>query len=219
MPVSGTNAPNTFSTNVPLTLGTTTIDNGALNLTASLTNEASGAEWLVLHYSTVSGSPIASSVNGPWELQAFVPLSNPANGLGFYVDWSSNGTLLTPTESTIGNTTLGTNPITGSGTVFVNNTPCPYASCMYINTSNKTVDYFAATSDFAGGLGSNPASFLTANDFEIGVELQPVSVESIPEPGTIAIFGSALAGLGVVRLRRRAKSWLVPHQPAPSKCQ
>jgi hypothetical protein len=38
MPVSGTNAPNTFSTNVPLTLGTTTIDNGALNLTASLTN-------------------------------------------------------------------------------------------------------------------------------------------------------------------------------------
>lgn len=119
--VDGTNAPNNFSQTTTLTLGTTTIDSGALNLTSSIVDEPGGAEWLVLDYSTVSGAPIVGNVNSSWQLQALEPLSNPANSLGYYFDWSSNGTLLTPTQS-FGGGTPGTNPITGSGTVFVNNT-------------------------------------------------------------------------------------------------
>jgi hypothetical protein len=199
MTVNGTNAPNDFSNNVALTLGTIPIDNGTLVLTTSIVPEAGGAEWLILRYATTSGGPIVGNVNAGWELQAFAPLSNPANSLGFYFDWSSNGTLLTPTTGG----TLGTNPVTGSGTVFVNNTFCPYSNCYYINPSNNTVDFFVSTSDYAGFPGNNGPAFENANNFEIGIEMQPVSPVSAPEPGTLAIFGSALAGLGLITLLRR----------------
>lgn len=187
-----------------LTLGTTAIDNGTLNLTTSIVDEAGGAEWLILHYATANGGPIVGNVNAAWELQALVPISAPANSLGYYLDWSSNGTLLTPTTG-FGNASPGTNPVTGSGTVFVNSTFCPYSSCGYIhtNTNPATVNFFASTTDYASAPGNNGSAFDTANDFEIGVEMQPVSPVSAPEPGTLAIFGSALAGLGLTALLRR----------------
>jgi hypothetical protein len=202
MTVNGTNAPNNFSNTVPLTLGPTPIDGGTLILTTSIIPESGGAEWLILHYATTSGGPIVGNVNGAWELQAFAPLSAPANSLGYYFDWSSNGTLLTPTQ-TFGGGSLGPNPVTGSGTVFANNTFCPYSNCGYIDTSNNTVNFFASTSDYAATPGNNGSAFDTANDFEIGIEMQPVSPVSAPEPGTLAIFGSALAGLGLIALLRR----------------
>lgn len=199
--VDGTNAPNNFSQTTTLTLGTTTIDSGALNLTSSIVDEPGGAEWLVLDYSTVSGAPIVGNVNSSWQLQALEPLSNPANSLGYYFDWSSNGTLLTPTQS-FGGGTPGTNPITGSGTVFVNNTFCPYTSCSYINTSNNTVNFFASTSDYATAPGNNGSAFETANDFEIGVEMQPVPAPLIGFglPAFLSVGGVLLLGV----LKRKA---------------
>src|SRR5262245_8370363 len=85
--LSGTNAPDNFSQTATVTLGTIPIDNGRLNLTTSIVNVTGGAEWLILHYATADGSPIVGNTNASWQLQALVPLSAPANGLGFYVDW------------------------------------------------------------------------------------------------------------------------------------
>src|SRR5262249_51760320 len=107
--VNGTNAPNNFSQSVTLTLGTIPIDSGAINLTSSIVNVAGGAEWLILHFSTAIGGPIVGNTNNSWQLQALEPLAAPANGLGFYLDWSANGTLLTPTQS-FGGVSPGTNP-------------------------------------------------------------------------------------------------------------
>jgi hypothetical protein len=185
--LNGTNAPNNFSQTATVTLGTIPIDNNTLNLTTSIVNEPGGAEWLILHYATANGGPIVGNTTGSWQLQALVPLSAPANSLGFYFDWSANGTLLTPTNS-FGSGSPGTNPVTGSGTVFVNNVFCPYNNCGYINTSNNTVNFFASTTNYSQAPGNNGSAFLTANDFEIGIEMQPVSV-----PGPIA--GAGLPGL------------------------
>jgi len=185
--LNGTNAPNNFSQTATVTLGTIGIDSGALNLTTSIVNEAGGAEWLILHYATANGSPIFQA-NASWELQALVPLSAPANSLGFYLDWSLNGTLLTPTLP-FGGGGLGTNPVTGLGTVFINTVFCPYNNCSYINTANNTVNFFAFTSNYSGGPGNNGGDFLTANDFEIGIKMQLVN----PVPGPIV--GAGLPGL------------------------
>jgi hypothetical protein len=158
MNVNGTNAPNNFSETDTLTLGTTAIDGGTLNLTTSIVNESGGAEWLILHYATANGGPIVTNTNASWQLQALVPLSAPANSLGFYFDWSTNGTLLTPTAS-FGSGSPGPNPVTGTGTVFVNNVFCAYGSCNYINTANNTVNFFASTTDMLRRLATTGRLF------------------------------------------------------------
>jgi len=173
--VNGTNAPTTFGPqNVTLDPGgpIQSLSDGNLLLRSSIVNVAGGAEWLILHFETGDGSPIVGNTNAS----------------GFISTGARDGTLLTPTNS-FGSASPGTNPVTGSGTVLVNNSFCPYNSCDYINTANNTVNFFAFTSNYALAPGNNGSSFLTANDWEIGIEMQLVN----PVPGPIA--GAGLPGL------------------------
>jgi hypothetical protein len=206
MNVNGTNAPNSFTQNIPLTIGPVLIDLGVLSLTTSIVNVPGGAEWLIFHFATTNTAPIVGNTNGSWQLQALPQLSAPANGLGFYFDWSSNGTLLTPTSS-FGGASPGTNPVTGSGTVFVNSTFCPFLTCGYINTANNTVNFFAFTSDYALAPGNNGSTFLTANDFEIGIEMQLVN--PVPLPTALPLFATGLGAMGLLGWRRKRKAQAV----------
>jgi hypothetical protein len=205
MTVSGTNAPNSYFETSTLQLGAATgIDSGALNLTPSIVDAADGAEWLILHWSTSEGAAIVGNTNSSWQTQAVVPFLVPANALGYYLDWSSNGTLLTPTAP-FGSAVPGTNPVTGVGTVLVNSTFCPYTNCNYITPGTNTVTFFANTGDYATAPGNSGSAFLTANDFELGIELAPVT-PTTPLPAALPLFATGIGAMGFVGWRRKRKA-------------
>jgi hypothetical protein len=191
--ITGANAPNNFSQNVTLGVGSTSLDSGALTLTQTLVNEPGGAQWLVLDYQITGSGPIAGNTGAAWELAAVVPLSGQPNSLGFYLDWGVNGVLDTASGTLF---TPGLNPVTGTGQVFVNSTLCLYASCGYINPSNNTLDFFAHISPYSD-LGSAGINTATANEFQIGVETQ-----TVPEPASLTLLAAGVIGLGAARRRR-----------------
>lgn len=200
--ISGTNAPDNFSQNVTLSSGSSSIDSGTLTLTQSVAPGPNGAEWFILDYQAASNTVIAGNTSNYWELQAFVPMAQPDNSLGFYFDWGLNGTLY---SATTGGpfTGIATNPVTGSGSVFANSSLCSYNSCGYINTTNNTVDFFVSLNPYSLISGSG-ISLSAANEFQIGVLAQPVA--PVPEPATLSLLLSGVVIGGFAMRRRRAPS-------------
>jgi hypothetical protein len=188
--VIGTNAPNDFSETDALALGNTAIDGGALTLTVTNSVTTGGDEWVVFDVQTTSGGPIAGDLNADWGMQFNnIPLLNLAMITQLYLDWGTAGTLVSPTNNLGGNLGIETNPLTGSGLVFGG--PFPLAL-----TSSFDLNGFA--DPFAGFLTPNGFNPGALTEFQIGVEL-------VPEPVSLVLLGTGLAGLGLLR-RNRARA-------------
>lgn len=183
--VVGTNSPNNFTQTVTLNPGTTSIDGGLLNLTQSIVDQGRGA-WLVLDFMATTGN-IAGNQTSPWEMQENgVRLVAPSNWTERYFDFGTDGVLANPTSTFPDGTSttsvvLGTNPITGSGTVFLG-TQTLCTSCTFINHFTD-IDPFSTLGD----RGINPAD---VNEYQTGLFLTPA-----PEPSGLLIFITALGGL------------------------
>lgn len=119
----GTNFPNNFTQTVTLNPGTTLIDGGTLSFTQSIVDQ-NGGEWLVFDFQTTDGANVAGNQNAHWEIEENnIRLVKFSNWTERYFDWGTNGVLANPTTIPPSfaepGLSLATNPITGSGTVFL----------------------------------------------------------------------------------------------------
>ena len=189
----GTNSPDNFFEIDTLTLGTSTTDGGALDVNLSIVPTGPRSEWDIFTFQTVSGAPIASNLDGSWELSWLYLLNYPNATLNhLYTLWGTDGTLISPTSATGSGLSLETNPVTGLGQVLgaAVDDPLPgfvgVDGCLNI-TCTGTFD------SSLSGYGYDPSSI---NTYQVGLE-----ISAVPEPASLALFGIGLAGLALVRRR------------------
>jgi hypothetical protein len=197
--VTGTNAPDNFTTSgIPVGAASTLIDSGAVTLTQSIIPVGGGREWITWTLETnptaagTPAPPLASDLAAAWEIQIQnVPLNGSFELEHFYLDWGTNGSLVSPTSDIDNNLPIETNPITGTGLVYGKS-----YSLVFSEAGGES--YLTSFSGALSEWGFNPAD---TNTFQMGELFAPLS--SVPEPGCLALLGTALLGLGASRLRRR----------------
>ena len=173
--LAGTNAPNTFSETDTLTLGTTVVDGGALDLTLSTSAASGGGEWIVFTLQTTPGLlRIADNLAADWAMAINnVPIVTPAVLTGFYLDWGIDGTLTSPTSSAGGNMPIETNPVTGSGSVFGQGYSIDLTTAFGGNGAASPFETTLTT------WGFDPAA---TTEFQMGFLLDPVSTPNQRAP-------------------------------------
>jgi len=161
-------------------------------LTQSIVDQ-NGGEWLVLDFQTADGADVAGNQNPHWEIdEDHIRLVKSSNWPETYFDWGIDGVLVNPTTNSFPEPglRLGTNPITGSGTVWLHT----------INMSDILSlhdSIFLTPFSSLGESGIDPAD---VSEFQNGLFMSP-----IPEPSALALFFSGLAALGFFVRRGRSR--------------
>ncbi|HUN73016.1 MAG TPA: PEP-CTERM sorting domain-containing protein [Steroidobacteraceae bacterium] len=187
----GVNSPTSFTEYDTLTLGTTTTEAGTLDVNLSIVPNGHGGEWDIFTFE--SASALAGTLDADWSIYGAYYITQNAVFSGFYLGFGTDGSLISPTSDTGSILPEETNPVTGSGQVFGQGYDIPVSGFVNFNAYTDTFDS-ALT-----GWGYAPVD---VNTVQIAVELNPVNA-GVPEPATLAIFGSALAGLALVRRKRQ----------------
>jgi hypothetical protein len=188
----GTNFPNDFTQTVILNPGTTLIDDGMLSLAQSIVDK-NGGEWLVFDFQTTDGADVAGNQNAHWEIdENNIRLVKRSNWTETYFDWGTDGVLANPTTNPFPEPglRLGTNPITGSGTVWLHT--INISDTIFLDDNIHLTPFSAL-----GESGIDPTE---VNQFQNGLFVSP-----IPEPSGLAVLIAALAGLGVFVRRGRSR--------------
>jgi hypothetical protein len=196
--VSGTNSPDTFSNSVSLTPGTTSLDNGALQLTLSIVPDGS-TEWLVFSYSTTSGG-VLSQPGQFWQiLQTGLQAAVPVNFIAAFDEYLNNGTAITPSSGIFPGASVMANPVPGGAGIGVGSNgftdPVP---------AGPLGDLGAFLSPF-GQLDGDGVPSGQVTGFLQALQFAPQQPQAVPEPMTLTLWATSLLGLGAIR-RRRAKS-------------
>jgi PEP-CTERM motif len=199
--VTGTSAPDSFSSTATLTSGTTSsLDNGALNLLVSLVPAAGGAEWAVFQYSTTSGGALGNA-NLNWALdEVGLQLAQPAILQEGFVQFTQNGTALTPTSGIFPGFSVVSNPVPGGTGMGVLGTGVTLFPAGPLPSLGSFLSPFGQLS----GAGINPAN---VNDYEEALLFAPQAA-SAPEPSTWAMMILGFAAIGFMAYRRRKSAAL-----------
>jgi hypothetical protein len=198
--VTGTNAPDTFSSTATLTSGTTSsLDNGALSLLVTLVPTSGSAEWAVFQYSTVSGATIGNA-NLNWALnEVGLQLAQPAILQEGFVLFTQTGTALTPTSGIFPGFSVAANPVpggTGEGVLGTGTTNLPAGPLQSLGS-------FLGPFGQLSGSGIDPAS---VNGYEEALLFAP-QVAAVPGPTVGAgLPGLIFAGAGLLGLLHRRRN-------------
>lgn len=199
--VEMTNGPTgDFGATPTLTTSPQSIDSGALSIAVAITPISSTSEFVEFDLTTIGGStsggPLAQVLSNDWELLIEnVALTVPAIELNYYIYWTTNGTPAEPITAGSGfGVELDPNPSNSAAGKDVFNF---VGAAPFGPTTSAAIEVFSDPYDFMNTLGVDTS---TANGLVFGVQL----TEAVPEPGSLALFGTALLGFGWFRRRRGA---------------
>ncbi len=190
---NGTNFIDNNSANVTLDQSTKTIDGGRLSISEDVLTTGPNSEWVEFNLSSTSGGPLAGNVNGGWRgeidnISFNVPVALDA----FFVYWDQNGQPFANIDPFFSNTTVTTNPMTGTGEV--------YLGLVSGDSLALTKSLFTDLQPYSqlSGVNIDPNA---ANSWHIAGHY---SAPSVPEPSTLALLALGAPALVAGARRRRA---------------
>lgn len=208
----GSGSPDDFTTTVTLTPGTTTLDNGTVDLTIALVPDGT-SEWLVFTYNTTNGAPLSSG--GDWSInQVGLDAAQSLNFGAAFSEFISNGTVETPASSVFPGYNVVSSPVPGvtgfglGGGGFVDPiTPGPISALgSYIDPWSQ-LDYYgvdsSATTGYLQALEFSPGAATTATQLLVSTATATLSgggVVELVDNGTLDSIGSTSYGNQLVNV-------------------
>jgi hypothetical protein len=186
-----------FTQNVTLMPGTTTLDNGELTLTQTIVQAAPGSQWLILDFEATDGRLLAGNPNINWDMGGSGQLSAPATNTSIFAYWSVDGIATAPIHPFGSFTSIEPNPINPAlGPVF-------YADR---DTAPSELIGGSAHADPYNVISQGGMNRSAVDGFVVG--LLEVDVASVPEPssGWLLMVGGTGALVFAMRRRNRRSS-------------
>jgi hypothetical protein len=195
-----TNAPDNSTQTLTLNNSTQTVDNGNLDVTATVLPDMSdpNSEWIDFNFQVVPDSVLARNPDGFWEIQINdVPLSSPGFFTGFAAYWTINGVAASNIQPITGYPPPGPNPVNSSLGEAYAETFAPSGS------PETSIDVYAYIAPYASQLSTGGMDPTAVNGFHLDALVTNAATSAVPEPSTFALGGLAVFGLLFAAGRRR----------------